>query len=302
MITFFSHPLRRFALPICSSFSLAEWLSIPIKHSKTVLPSTCVVVHGIEIDTVKMEARLPQDKLDAAITLVRSFSRRKKVTLRELQRLLGTLAFCTKVIMSGRPFLRRLYDLTLGQVKPHFHIRLGKAARLDLAAWSLFLENFNGVSLLLNDQWHSSEKLELFTDASGLGFAGLLQGQWFQGRWPLFWQKYHIAIKELFPIVLALRLWPNSLKDQRLLVLCHNEAVVHVINNQTSKDKDLMSLIRQLTVALMNNNLILRAKHVPGKLNIIADALSRFQDTPELRQQYGLAPVPSVILPELLPW
>ena len=47
-------------------FSLAEWLSIPIKHSKTVLPSTCVVVHGIEIDTVKMEARLPQDKLDAA--------------------------------------------------------------------------------------------------------------------------------------------------------------------------------------------------------------------------------------------
>ena len=75
----------------------------------------------------------------------------------------------------------------------------------------------------------------MFTDASGLGFAGLLQGQWFQGRWPLFWQKSHIAIKELFPIVLALRLWPNSLKDQRLLVLCDNEAVVHVINNQTSK-------------------------------------------------------------------
>jgi hypothetical protein len=63
-----------------------------------------------------------------------------------------------------------------------------------------------------------------------------------------------------------------------------------------------MSLIRQLTVVFMNNHLILRAKHVPGKLNIIADALSRFQDTPKLRQQYGLAPVPSVILQELLPW
>ncbi|KAK2163727.1 hypothetical protein NP493_1443g00045 [Ridgeia piscesae] len=52
-----------------------------------------------------MEARLPQDKLDAAITLVRSLSRRKKVTLRELQRLLGTLAFCTKVLMPGWHFL-----------------------------------------------------------------------------------------------------------------------------------------------------------------------------------------------------
>lgn len=283
-------------------FFMANWLSIPIKHNKTVLPSTCVVVHGIEVDTVKMEARLPQDKLEAASKLVKSFSHRKKVTLRELQSLLGTLQFCCKVIISGRPFLRRLHDLTQGKVKPHFHIRLGKEARLDLAAWSIFLENFNGSSLLINDQWLSSEKLELFTDASGLGFAGLLESQWFQGHWPLSWQNFNIAVKELFPIVLALYLWPHVLKDRRLLVLCDNEAVVHVINNQTSKDKQLMSLIRKLTVALMKNNLILRAKHVPGKQNRIADALSRFQDTPELRRQYGLEPVPSVIPSDLLPW
>ena len=63
---------------------VAELLSIPVKHSKTVLPSTCVVVHVIQVDTLVMQARLPQDKLDAAITLVMSFKRRKKVTLREL--------------------------------------------------------------------------------------------------------------------------------------------------------------------------------------------------------------------------
>jgi hypothetical protein len=51
---------------------------------------------------------------------------------------------------------------------------LSKEARLDLAAWSLFLESYNGTSLLINDLWESSEKLELFTDASGLGFAGIL--------------------------------------------------------------------------------------------------------------------------------
>ena len=113
---------------------------------------------------------------------------------------------------------------------------------------------------------------------------------------------YNIAIKELFPIVLALRIWPSVLADRRLLVLSDNETVVHIINNQTSKDKNLVSLIRTLTVSLMQNNVFLRAKHVPGKTNVIADALSRSQDTPELRHHYGLKPVQSVIPPDVLPW
>ena len=282
--------------------SVAELLSIPVKHSKTVLPSTCVVVHGIEVDTLVMQARLPQDKLDAAITLVKSFKRRKKVTLRELQSCIGTLQFAAKVVVGGRPFLRRLYDLIKGIVKPHFHIRLGKEARLDLSAWAMFLENYNGVSLIINDQWLASEKLELFTDASGIGFAGTLIGQWFQGYWPPSWQDFNIAIKELFPIVVALILWSNILKDKHLLILCDNEAVVYVINSQTSKEKHLMSLIRTMTVSLMRNNVILRAKHVPGKQNIIADTLSRFQDTPELRMQFGLNHLQSVIPQHLMPW
>ena len=80
-----------------------------------------------------MQARLPQDKLTNAITLVRSFSRRKRVTLRELQSLIGTLNFACKVVTPGRPFLRRLIDLTIGISKPNYHIRLNREARLDLS-------------------------------------------------------------------------------------------------------------------------------------------------------------------------
>ena len=53
---------------ICKSyldafFRLSKAIGIPLKHQKTVLPSTCVSVHGIEIDTINMEIRLPGDKL-----------------------------------------------------------------------------------------------------------------------------------------------------------------------------------------------------------------------------------------------
>ena len=126
----------------------------PVKHSKTVVSSTCAIVHGIEVDTVLMQARLPQDKLEAAIDLVKSFSRRKKVTLRELQSCIGTLQFAAKVVVGGRPFLRRLIDLTKGVVKPHFHIRLGQEARLNLAAWSMFLESFSQMPLVWALQAH----------------------------------------------------------------------------------------------------------------------------------------------------
>ena len=114
--------------------------------------------------------------------------------------------------------------------------------------------------------------------------------------------RVNIAVKELYPIVLALILRSNVLADKRLLVLCDDEAVVHVINNQTCKEQYIISLIRTMTVIIMRNKVILRAKHVPGKKNIIADALSRFQDTPEIRDQYGLVQLQSVIPPDLLPW
>ena len=179
-----SHILDDFILlahseSVCASYLdsfmlLADYVGIPVKLSKTVLPSTCLTVHGIEVDTVLMEARLPQDKLDQARDLVKKFSRRKKVTLRELQSLIGTLSFACKVIVPGRPFLRRIIDLTVGIAKPNLHIRLNNEARLDLAAWLIFLDNFNGVSVLLGQQWLTSERLELFNDASNQGYAGVL--------------------------------------------------------------------------------------------------------------------------------
>ena len=50
------HDLNKFIV-------LAEELSIPIKHQKTCQPSTCITVHGIELDTIKWEARLLGDKV-----------------------------------------------------------------------------------------------------------------------------------------------------------------------------------------------------------------------------------------------
>ena len=56
-----------------------------------------------------------------------------------------------------------------------------------------------------------------------------------------------------------------------------NEAVVHILNTQTSKVLSLMQLLRSLLLSAARDSFSFSARHVPGVNNQIADALSRFR-------------------------
>ena len=56
-----------------------------------------------------------------------------------------------------------------------------------------------------------------------------------------------------------------------------NLSVVSVINSSHSKTPHIMDLVRRLRYLSMQHNFIVRAHHVPGVSNAIADALSKFQ-------------------------
>lgn len=215
---------------------------------------------------------------------------------------MGHLNFACRAVIPGRAFLRRLIDLTAKVTKPHHHITLTSEARKDMATWLLFLESFNGRPFLLPNKWCSSLELRLESDASGLGFAAILGSHWLQGRWPPSWHDHHITIKELLPIVLAIRVWGQLLQNHRILFLCDNMAVVYIINSQTSRDSNIMCLVRTLVVASMKFNIVFRAKHVPGTLNVIADSLSRFQNSLAFAQAPQLHPEPTSVPESLLPW
>lgn len=257
--------------------SLCNQSGVPIKESKTVNPTTCLVFLGIELDTCLRVARLPQDKIHKIRESLTSFLHKKKATLKELQSLLGLLNFACQVVIPGRPFLRRLIDLTKGLSKPNHHVRLNREAKLDLHMWSNFIEHFNGVSMFLSEKWESSNHLSMFTDASNLGYAAILGKKWFFGSWSDQLSHFHINIKELFPITVALELWGQTLRNRSVLFFSDNAAVVAIINKQTSKEKHMMILVRRLVLAALRFNIHFRAKHIPGKLNVFADYLSRLQ-------------------------
>jgi len=87
---------------------------------------------GMELDTQTMEARLPEDKLAKCRALIWDFLPRKKVTLSELQSLIGFLNFTCSVIVPGRTFLCRLINLTVRVKRPRHFIRLNRETKTDL--------------------------------------------------------------------------------------------------------------------------------------------------------------------------
>ena len=81
---------------------LCDYLGIPIAPEKTVGASTTLAFAGIKLDTVLMEARLPQEKPNKCWELLSAFLRRRKVTLQEIQSLTGFLNFACTVVVLGQ--------------------------------------------------------------------------------------------------------------------------------------------------------------------------------------------------------
>ena len=168
---------------LCAFLALAEDINIPINHQKTVQPTTLAVLHGVEVDTIAMQARLPWDKLEKSKGMISTLLSQRTATLLQLQKIIGTLNFACKVIPAGRAFLRRLIDLTMGLKAPHHHRNITKEAKLDLKTWLLFLEHFNGITVLQQTSWTDASTLRIYTDASNLGYGAIFGSHWFQGKW-----------------------------------------------------------------------------------------------------------------------
>lgn len=259
-------------------------LGVPLSEEKTVGPAHILVFLGLEIDTIQMVLRIPQDKLDKAKDELLNLKGKPKVTLKNLQQLLGLLNFCAKAIPSVRAFNRRFCDAMCGVEKQNHHIRVSSEMKEDINMWLYFLDNFNGTCRFDRKVWLTNEQLDLFTDSAGkpdCGAAVFYAGHWAFFPWPESWRSddlmRDITFLELVPIVLALHLFEHELCLKMIMFHTDNKALVTIINKKSSKSKRVMQLIRPLVLHTMLWDMQVKACHISGRNNCIADAISRKQ-------------------------
>ena len=258
--------------------TLCSAVQAPLKPEKVLGPATLMVILGIELDTISMQARLPEDKLSALLAELDTFTHLHTCTKRQLLSLIGKLAFACKVIPAGRIFLRRLLDTAHSAENLSDQIPITKEALEDIHWWQKFTRSWNGVAFFLNPTWTPAPELQLFTDASGtLGFGGYWNGAWFSQAWPPHLLSKPIEWKELYAIVVACETWGSHWSGKRILFHCDNQAIVHVWDSGLSRSPDLMHLVRALFFVAARNNFNVMVRHISGVDNMLADALSRLQ-------------------------
>ncbi|KAK6191041.1 hypothetical protein SNE40_002790 [Patella caerulea] len=283
-------------------------LKIPLSKKKTVGPVCVLEYLGIILDSSKLEARLPRDKVERIITFIQQVLRKTSCTRKDLEQLLGHLNFAMRVILPGRAFVSYLYRLMTTVKESYFHVHLSRDCRDDLSMWLNFLQNWNGISLFYEPHITSAPDFNLFTDASSTkGFGGYYQGKWFSEQWPtnlpdIADYSLSMAFLELYPIVVAAVLWGHNWKRKRIKFYCDNQATVHIISKGRSKEPVIMKLMKTLIMCAANNNFAIYSEFLPGLSNSIADSLSRFQMSRfrRLAPEADLVPTPCPPVDQLI--
>ena len=180
-------------------------LGVSLASNKVIGPTQRITYLGIE-DTVGQTIHLPPDKLNELQLLLYGWVDRHKCTKRELLSLIGSLSFASKVVKPGRMFLRRLIDVSTSVSCMHHHITLNSEARADILWWCQFLPTWNDVAMIQEDI-ETSHALQLFTDASSLGFGAVYGDWWMSVGWPPSAHVYDTNFLELFAIVAAVLTW-----------------------------------------------------------------------------------------------
>lgn len=236
-----------------------------------------IVFLGIETDTVAGEIRLPREKLTRFKELICQWTEKKNCTKRELLSLIGQLQHATVVVRPGCSFLCQLISLSKSVNKPSHHLHIDREARSDILWWHSFLEGWNGSSLLSVAREQTPDKT-FYSDASGSwGCGAHWESEWFQLPWDQVTEmrQMNIASQELLPVVMAAAVWGRQWSGLCIQCQSDNQAVVSVLTSRSCKNKDLMHLLRCLFFFEAEFQFSMVATHIPGKVNVLADSLSR---------------------------
>ena len=122
--------------------------------------------------------------------------------------------------------------------------------------------------------------LQIFTNASKEGSGVYLNERTARESWSLPESKLHINYLELKAVFLALKEFQDLCTDKIVLVATDNTTVVSYINKEGGMSSGpLCALLWGILTWCTRHQVTLKARHIPGRLNLVAAKLSRLGKT-----------------------
>ena len=257
------------------------------KYDKIRVSSqTCSFV-GYRFDLITGRVLPTQDRWEALQEKLRFIKERHNCTVRQLMSLIGLLTATEKQVCSGRLHMRPIQ----WHLKRHWHVPeiLEKVIPVPQSLHPHLDWWLDEANVLKGQPLHPLQHaVQLFTDASNEGWGTHFTAR---GIWSPLESLLHINFLELKAVLLAIRQFEHLCKDQIVLVATDNTTVVSYINKHGGmRSGSLCALLWRLLSWCHPRGIILRARHIPGRLNVIADKLSRHNQV--IQTEWSLSCVP----------
>ena len=239
-------------------------------------PTQILIILGFEINSINMTVKLKVTQLvDACQMLIQSTT-----SIRSVAQVIGYMVASFPGVMFGPLYYRTIEkekSLALKQHNGEYEagMSLTKHAKQELQWW---VSNTPTAYNVIN---RCSPDMIVFTDASNIGWGGVIKGQARAGdNWTPTEANNHINYLELLAILYSLQAFKENIKNAHVKVMCDNTTAVSCINHMGTSHSDLCNtLTKAIWEWCAKYNIWLTAAHIPGVDNESADYESRVAHT-----------------------
>ena len=139
------------------------------------------------------------------------------------------------------------------------------------------MSTFNGVAFIPSPIWMEPD-VSMAADSCLQGCGGFSDDQYFHSQFPSWILEQGLPIHKLefLAVLVGARTWGCRFSGLKIRIYCDNKSVVDVINSSKTKDSFMATCLRELWLVVSTNKFELRAVHLPGEENRVADWLSRW--------------------------
>lgn len=233
---------------------------------------------GFNINTISMQFKVPQKKLDKLKSLLNLTVSDGYATFRQLAKIAGSvISMALAVGPISRLCTRQMY-YTIESRSSSWDtaISLSPALLEELRFWLFNIDYFNGFAI----RPPSSTAIIIFTDASDYAFGGhstSLTEPAVRGMWLHEDVIKSSTFRELKAILYVLMSYKDKLQSSKVVVKTDSQCAARIISVGSTKPH-LQSLAMDIFQLCLNHNIALQAQWIPRTLNERADVLSRFID------------------------
>lgn len=272
-----SDTLQLCLLNVKDTMSLIDSLGLTTHPEKSIIvPTQCIEFLGFLLNSVNMTVRLAPRKVTKLKELVYKIKRAKTISIREFAKLIGIMVAAEPGVKYAPLYYKTLElerDRALNKNFRNFDadICISNESEKCIDWW---IQNIDEASrpILLGPM---TRRIETDSSKSGYGGHDVTHDNEFSGMWTEIEQTFHINYLELKAAFLCLQHFCKDVTNEHIYLFMDNTVALKYITKMGGRKPLLNELATQIWKWCEDKTIWISAFHIPGRLNVRADELSR---------------------------